>query len=323
MMSKVHKFHISVSNWKGFRVSKLALVKKGPIVSSNISVIYGASGVGKSTFAAEFPSPLFIDIENGSRHLNVTRLTSEELPKYSDLVETIKELAQGKHDFKTLVIDSLTVLEKYLEKHICGTKYKDISDIPYGGGYAQLVDEGVSFMNLLRDVQKSGMEVLLIGHTREKNFTDAYDNSSYHRYVLQINDKLAEKIIALSDNVFFARNDVTVISGEKGTKAKAIGTGDRKLFTEWRPGADAKNRYSLPYELPLSYKSLKEAMDKFAENAKLISSGSPCSIKAEIKILISKAEPVLVEKASTALADAGDDMQKLINIKTRLMQVVG
>lgn len=36
-------------------------------------VVYGPEGIGKSTFAAQFPNPLFIDIEGGTKHMDVAR----------------------------------------------------------------------------------------------------------------------------------------------------------------------------------------------------------------------------------------------------------
>ena len=36
-------------------------------------VLYGPEGIGKSTFAAQLPQPLFIDTEGGTRHLDVQR----------------------------------------------------------------------------------------------------------------------------------------------------------------------------------------------------------------------------------------------------------
>ena len=39
------------------------------------TVVYGVEGIGKSTFASEFPSPLFIDLDNGTSQLNVDRVT--------------------------------------------------------------------------------------------------------------------------------------------------------------------------------------------------------------------------------------------------------
>ena len=36
-------------------------------------VIYGPEGIGKSTLAAKFPRPLFIDTEGSTRHMDVQR----------------------------------------------------------------------------------------------------------------------------------------------------------------------------------------------------------------------------------------------------------
>lgn len=47
-------------------------------------VVYGPEGIGKSTFAAQFPEPLFIDTEGSTDFMNVRRLpkpTSYEMLK--------------------------------------------------------------------------------------------------------------------------------------------------------------------------------------------------------------------------------------------------
>ena len=37
-------------------------------------LLYGPEGVGKSSFAAEFPDPIFIQTEDGLLHLDAPRL---------------------------------------------------------------------------------------------------------------------------------------------------------------------------------------------------------------------------------------------------------
>ena len=37
-------------------------------------VAYGSEGIGKTTFAAAFPEPLFIDTEGGTSHMDVRRM---------------------------------------------------------------------------------------------------------------------------------------------------------------------------------------------------------------------------------------------------------
>lgn len=54
-----------------------------PLISGKVSkpqrvVIYGPEGIGKSTLAAAFPEPVFLDTEGGTIHLNITRFAQPE-----------------------------------------------------------------------------------------------------------------------------------------------------------------------------------------------------------------------------------------------------
>ena len=46
-------------------------------------VLYGPEGIGKSTFAAQFPQPLFIDTEGSTAHMDVLPEPSGSLPQRS------------------------------------------------------------------------------------------------------------------------------------------------------------------------------------------------------------------------------------------------
>ena len=71
-------------------------------------ILSGTNGVGKSTWAAAMPKPLFIDLENGTHHLDVERTYTET---YAEFLDTVIALCEEKHDYKTLVVDSLDWLE--------------------------------------------------------------------------------------------------------------------------------------------------------------------------------------------------------------------
>ena len=49
-------------------------ITKGKIDRAQKVVIYGSEGIGKSSLAAEFPDPLFIDTEGGTAHMDVRRI---------------------------------------------------------------------------------------------------------------------------------------------------------------------------------------------------------------------------------------------------------
>lgn len=45
-------------------------ITKGKIPSPLKVVLYGVEGIGKSTFASQFPAPLFIDTEGSTKNLD-------------------------------------------------------------------------------------------------------------------------------------------------------------------------------------------------------------------------------------------------------------
>lgn len=48
-------------------------ITKGKIPSAKKVVLYGPEGIGKSTFAAQFPDTLFIDTEGSTKNIDVNR----------------------------------------------------------------------------------------------------------------------------------------------------------------------------------------------------------------------------------------------------------
>ena len=63
------------------------IIENGYVATPVNLVIYSAEGVGKSTFAANAPTPLFIDFEKGSNFLNVSRIKPDS---YGHFLEILK-----------------------------------------------------------------------------------------------------------------------------------------------------------------------------------------------------------------------------------------
>lgn len=92
------------------------LVKQGKIKA----VLFGPSGVGKTTLALSFPSPYYYDVEGGAKGPQYRELLSKAGGAYmgpedgtlsfETLIEQMQALATEKHGFKTLIVDSLTKL---------------------------------------------------------------------------------------------------------------------------------------------------------------------------------------------------------------------
>lgn len=77
-------------------MSLLDKMTSGKIKEPLIGVVYGAPSVGKTSFAATMPNVLILDLEDGSKNINVKRLPSDLFPDYSTLLAMIDELGAKK-----------------------------------------------------------------------------------------------------------------------------------------------------------------------------------------------------------------------------------
>jgi adenosyl cobinamide kinase/adenosyl cobinamide phosphate guanylyltransferase len=76
---------------------------------------YGAAGVGKTTAAIQFPKPYLIDSERGAendqyvKHLESSGGAIFQTSDFDEMMAEIRSLLTEKHDYKTLIVDPLTV----------------------------------------------------------------------------------------------------------------------------------------------------------------------------------------------------------------------
>ena len=72
-------------------------IHRGIIKRPQKVVLYGPEGIGKSTFASQFPNPLFIDTEGSTDHMDVARLDTPTswTMLLSEVSYVIKNLTQN------------------------------------------------------------------------------------------------------------------------------------------------------------------------------------------------------------------------------------
>lgn len=79
------------------------------------AMFYGEMGTGKSTCACQFPQTAYIDTEDTSSKKKYAKMIIENnglvlaSGDFDEILQQVKELMSTKHEFKTLVIDSLTI----------------------------------------------------------------------------------------------------------------------------------------------------------------------------------------------------------------------
>jgi AAA domain len=244
----------------------LASVRRGVLDTPVRVLIYGAEKVGKSTFAAGAPKPIFLGAENGTERLDVERL---EPRTWGEAVEWVGELAVEKHDYKTLVVDPVNWLEPMCWAAVYesdGSKSIEEFGGGYGKGYTAALDKWREFLFNVERCWRAGMNVILVSHSQVKTFQNP-EGPAYDRYELAMHPKAAGILKQWVDAVLFARLE-TFAKVEKGTrKAKGISTGARFVYTKPCAAYDAGARWKLPDELPLSWADFAQAVEGESERA--------------------------------------------------------
>ena len=81
-------------------------------------VIHGKEGVGKTTFAAKAPNAVFLQCEDGCP-AGLEIETFGTLASYDNVVNAISALGREKHDYRTVVLDSIDAIEPFgVEFHL-------------------------------------------------------------------------------------------------------------------------------------------------------------------------------------------------------------
>lgn len=211
-------------------------------------VVYGPEGLGKSTLGAEFPSAVFIDVENGTKQLPVARLPRPS--SWSILMDEVRETRDGNVPCSTLVVDTADAAEALCIAHLCAKNGWDgIEGISYGKGYTYLAEEFGRLLDLLTEVVEHGTNVLIISHATMRKFERPDESGAFDRFELKLSKKVAPMVKEWADMVLFCDYKTYVTVGKDG-KAKASG-GSRVIRTTHNPCWDAKNRFGLPDELPM------------------------------------------------------------------------
>jgi hypothetical protein len=218
-------------------------------------LIHGVHGVGKTTFAAGAPDPVFVLTEDGLGTLDVPHFPLART--FDEVMQALAALYTEEHGFRTLVVDSVDWLEPLIHARVCKDQgWSSIEDAGYGKGYVAAVDPWRQYLeglNALRD--DKGMAIVQLAHTDIKRF-DSPESEPYDRYIIKLHSKASALLQEHSDIVLFANYRVSTIKSDVGFNKKvtrALGSGERLLHTAERPAFIAKNRYALPETLPMSW----------------------------------------------------------------------
>jgi hypothetical protein len=268
-------------------------------------VIYGPEGIGKSTFASQFPDPLFIDTEGGTSNLNIRRIKCNK--SWNELIAIVKEIYDNPNICKTVVLDTADWAETLCTNAVC-EKYRknNIEDFTYGKGYVYLLDEFSKLLSLLDELIEVGINVVVTAHAKPRKFELPEEQGAFDRYEMKLTRQVAPLIKEWSDALFFVNYKIYVVTTENNSK-KAQG-GKRVLYTTHNPTYDAKNRFNLPEELELNFASIQHLFEEPKVRKEVVRFPDPREITSV----------ALVEKLNKMIADSGItdvDLQKVVAAK--------
>lgn len=291
----------------------LASVTTGVILKPVRALLSGVEGVGKTTFAAGAPNPIFLGSEDGTGHLDVARFPDARA--WPDVLEAIAEVTHEAHDYKTLVIDTLDWLEPLCWAHVCHQGGKaNIEDFGFGRGYAAALEVWRAFASSLDRLRSErGMHVVLLAHAVVKKFSPP-EGDPFDRYGLKMHERAAGYFREWSDAVLFARHEV--FSVEKKGRMKGVSSGMRVMHTEWSAAWDAKNRFNLPPTLPLSWADFWSAVQAGAPAA-------ASALEADVRALLPELPADVRTLAETELTKRAGDAAGLAKLLDRCRAKLG
>ena len=229
----------------------------GVMQKATKAVLYGPEGIGKTSFAAKAPNPLFIDTEGSTTRLNVRRLPAPQ--SFAMVMEQIQWVLYNPQVCGTLVLDTADWAQRLCTDAVCARlKVGGIEDLNYGKGFVYVYEDFGRMLNLLDQVIDRGINVIITAHAAMRKFEQPDEMGSYDRWELKLNNSqkcsIAGMVKEWADMVLFANYETIVVKNEN-KKGKAQG-GQRVMYTAHHPCWDAKNRFDLPEKLPFDYEKV-------------------------------------------------------------------
>jgi hypothetical protein len=251
-------------------MSLLTRIQRGRTSKPPRIVLFGTEGIGKSTFASQAPSPVFVQVEDGLAEIDCAKFPLAK--SFDEVTAALAALHADPHDFETVVIDSLDWMERLIWDALC-RQYSVTSIEKVDGGYARGYTHALGqwrqvldLLNALRDDR--GMAVICIAHSKVERVEDP-ESTAFDRHAPRLHKHACGLVCEWADAVLFAGRKIRVQSEDAGFNRKrgvAFGLGkeggERVLRCIGGPACVSKNRYGLPEELPLSWAAFMAAMSK-------------------------------------------------------------
>lgn len=159
-------------------------------------LIYGAWKSGKSRWCAEGEQVLFLRTEPG---LKLLARYEAPIHRWEDLLEAARELAEGNHGFRTVVIDTVDNAYGMCTEYICqrhGVQHE--SELDFGKGYSFVNKE---FMRVLTKLGQLPYGLFLVSHAQDKEIETR--TGKVTKSFPTLPDKVSKRVLGFVDLILF------------------------------------------------------------------------------------------------------------------------
>lgn len=240
-------------------------------------VLYGVNGFGKTAMSSHAPKPLIIEVgtESGYTDLYNASLVPEavataEVLTWPEALAAVQNLPDI--DYKTVVIDALSGLERLLKDYVLATDFKGDDSTNRGGfnnfgaGYKVMASRWSEFVQALDKLRANGKHVILVGHAIVKGNRDP-DEADYDQYIPDLHRDLWAIVNQWAGAVLFGKMRAIVDNSENKPRAVTDAPHRRVIYCTPTGAVIAKNRHNMPSTIDLSAKAQPGESDNPTERA--------------------------------------------------------
>jgi|TARA_Y100000296_G_C5152572_1_gene247235 hypothetical protein len=238
-----------------------------------ILTIYGGPGIGKTTFGATAPDPVFLMAEDGCPY-KIPKIPKEGvIESWVDALAAIRWLIKEEHDRKTLIVDTVNKIVQHSRQHVCDEQYQGRWKTTRGQegfnafGYGEHTAE-MEFQKFLKGLShlknKKGMWIILLAHEGQHRQGNLH-GEDFKKLGGLMHHLPWSRIVEWSDQVAHVTKDFVAIKKDGDRVAKIKSTSERKMYFEGDPSRDAKCRdgiYKMPSVIKFSYANYMEHSNK-------------------------------------------------------------
>jgi hypothetical protein len=222
---------------------------------------YGLPGIGKSSFAAFAPEPVFL-IDALEDRINLLIATGQVpktvkvLPPYRSWEELLDQLdyLAAEDRGKTLVMDTLGGAERACHEHTISKVYGGERGEKGFGGFQRGFEAALPYWReMLNKIDRlrteRGMRFIGLAHANIGNFKNP-EAEDFGRYVPNLDKRTWAATSQWADAVLFSNYHITAAKeGKQAAKGKG---GDARFFNaQWNAAYEAKNCFNLPPAIPM------------------------------------------------------------------------